>query len=98
MERYRDSLHPALLQLIRLAVEAAGRAGIELSVCGEMAGDPEAALLLVGLGVRVLIMSPTSIAAVRRAVRGAARSDLERVAQSSLTDASPAEVRRRLRT
>jgi phosphocarrier protein FPr len=98
MERYRDSLHPALLRLIRLAVEAAERAGIELSVCGEMAGDPEAALVLVGLGVRVLSVSPTSIAAVRRAIRGSRRGDLERVAMPSLGDASAADVRRRLRS
>ncbi len=98
LERYRDSLHPALLQLVRLAVEAAGRAGIELSICGEMAGDPEAALVLVGLGVRVLSVSPTSIAAVRRSLRGANRGDLERVAMAALSDASAADVRRRLQT
>jgi phosphoenolpyruvate-protein kinase (PTS system EI component) len=97
LERYRDSLHPALLRLVRLAVEAAERAGIEVSVCGEMAGDPEAALMLVGLGVRVLSVSPTSIAAVKRAIRGAVKQDLERIAIASLGDASAADVRRRLR-
>jgi phosphoenolpyruvate-protein phosphotransferase len=97
LERYRDPLHPALLRLIHLAVEAADRSGIELSVCGEMAGDPEAALLLVGLGVRVLSMSPTSIAPVRRAIRAAMNGDLEQVAISSLGDASAADVRLRLR-
>jgi phosphoenolpyruvate-protein phosphotransferase len=97
LERYRDSLHPALLQLVRLAVQAADRSAIELSVCGEMAGDPEAALLLVGLGVRALSMAPTSIAPVKRAIRGATKSDLERVAVSSLADASAADVRGRLR-
>jgi phosphoenolpyruvate-protein phosphotransferase len=96
LERYRDPLHPALLQLIRLAVQASDRAGIELSICGEMAGDPEAALILVGLGVRVLSVSPSSIAAVRRALRAAVKSDLERTAMSSLGDASAADVRRRL--
>ncbi len=97
LERYRDSLHPALLQLVRLAVQAADRSGISLSVCGEMAGDPEAALALVGLGVRQLSMSPASIPSVRRAIRGATKSDLERVAVSSLGDASADDVRARLR-
>src|SRR5207245_7712834 len=69
LERYRDSLHPALLQLVRLAVQAAERSGIELSVCGEMAGDPEAALALVGLGVGALSLSPASIPQVRLATR-----------------------------
>jgi phosphoenolpyruvate-protein phosphotransferase len=97
LERYRDSLHPALLRLIRLAVEAANRSGIELSVCGEMAGDPEAGLLLVGLGVRALSMVPGNIASVRRAIRAATGSTLERIAIASLDDASPEDVRRRLR-
>jgi phosphoenolpyruvate-protein kinase (PTS system EI component) len=97
LERYRDSLHPALLQLIRLAVQAAERSGTELSVCGEMAGDPEAALVLVGLGVRALSMAPTSLAPVKRAIRAATKSDVERVAISSLADASADDVRERLR-
>ena len=46
LERYRDAMHPAVLRLIALAVEAADRAGIALSVCGEMGGDPAAALAL----------------------------------------------------
>ena len=67
--RYQDSLHPALLRLVREAVERAGRAGIELSVCGEMAGDPVAALALVGVGIRKLSMAASSLAPVRRAIR-----------------------------
>lgn len=98
LERYRDPLHPALLRLIRLAVEAAKRSGIELSVCGEMAGDPLAALALVGLGVRVLSMAPANIATVRRAIRAAVSSDLELAASSSLGDSSPADVRLRLQS
>lgn len=97
LERYRDPLHPALLRLVRLAVESAERSSVELSVCGEMAGDAEAALVLVGLGVRVLSMSPSSIPIVRRAIRAATKADLERAAIASLGDASPADVRRRLR-
>jgi phosphotransferase system enzyme I (PtsP) len=62
-----------------------------------MAGDPEAALVLVGLGVRGLSMAPASIAPVKRAIRGAMKSDLEHVAISSLADASADEVRARLR-
>ena len=97
LERYRDSLHPALLQLVRLAVQAAERSGIELSVCGEMAGDPEAALALVGLGVRALSMSPASIPQVRRAIRVAKKADLEREMLASLGDRSADDVRARLR-
>jgi phosphoenolpyruvate-protein phosphotransferase len=95
LESYRDSLHPALLRLIAMAAEAASAAHIDLSVCGEMAGDPAAALALVGLGVRSLSMSAPSLAAVRRAIRANALGSLERAAAAALDAPSAAEVRAR---
>jgi phosphocarrier protein FPr len=95
LERYRDGLHPAHLALIRMAVDAAGRHGIELSVCGEMAGDPVAALVLVGLGVRNLSMTSASIPAVKRAIRAASLPDLEREASAALGEMSAESVRAR---
>jgi len=95
LEGYRDSLHPAVLRLIAMAVESAERAGVELSVCGEMAGDPAAALALVGLGVRSLSMTAPSLPAVRRAVRSVRLADLEAAARASLADAGAADVRER---
>ena len=93
--RYQDSLHPALLRLVREAVERAGRAGIELSVCGEMAGDPVAALALVGVGIRKLSMAASSLAPVRRAVRAAEEAELRAAALAALDDPSASEVRAR---
>lgn len=95
LERYRESLHPALLRLVREAVAASGRAGIELSVCGEMAGDPPAALALVGLGVRSLSMAASSLPGVRRAIRGTTLRDLELAAATALDDSDAAAVRAR---
>jgi phosphoenolpyruvate-protein phosphotransferase len=95
LESYRDSLHPALLRLIAMAARAAAAAHIELSVCGEMAGDPAAALALVGLGLRSLSMSAPSLAAVRRSVRANALPVLETAAARALDAASAAEVRAR---
>jgi phosphoenolpyruvate-protein phosphotransferase len=95
LERYRDALHPALLRLISLAVDAAERAKISLSVCGEMAGDPVAALALIGLGVRSLSMSATSLPAVRRAIRGADAAQLAGEAQAACYDRSAADARAR---
>jgi phosphoenolpyruvate-protein kinase (PTS system EI component) len=93
LERYRDPLHPALLRLIDSAARDAGAAGVELSVCGEMAGDPAAALALVGLGVTVLSMASSSLAPVRRAIRAADAAALRATARESLDAASAAEVR-----
>jgi phosphotransferase system enzyme I (PtsI) len=78
-----------------MAAEAASAARIDLSVCGEMAGDPAAALALVGLGVRSLSMSAPSLAAVRRAIRANALGSLERAAAAALDAPSAAEVRAR---
>jgi phosphoenolpyruvate-protein phosphotransferase len=95
LERYRDALHPALLRLVKLAVDGAARFDIELSVCGEMAGDPTAALALVGLGIRSLSMAANSLPAVRRAIRANSMADLEAAAADGLAASSAAEVRSR---
>jgi phosphoenolpyruvate-protein phosphotransferase/dihydroxyacetone kinase phosphotransfer subunit len=88
-----DPLHPAVLRMIAEAAEAADACGIPAAVCGELAGDPNATALLVGLGVRELSMSAPAIPAVKDAVR---RTNLE-AAQALATDArsraSAAEVR-----
>ncbi|WP_029010705.1 phosphoenolpyruvate--protein phosphotransferase [Azospirillum halopraeferens] len=64
-----DPLHPAVLRLIQFTVEAALRARMPVSVCGEIAGDPRYAALLLGLGVRELSMAPMGIPAVKRRIR-----------------------------
>ncbi|HYN70516.1 MAG TPA: phosphoenolpyruvate--protein phosphotransferase [Candidatus Eisenbacteria bacterium] len=95
LERYRDSLHPALLRLVGMAAEAGARFGIEVSVCGEMAGDPPAALALVGLGIRSLSMAASSLPAVRRAVRGSSLSELQAAAADAIAAPSADAVRSR---
>ena len=95
LERYRDAMHPAVLRLIAMAAESAARAGISLSVCGEMGGDPAAALALVGLGVHQLSMGAASLPAVRRAIRGADAAELRSLAAAALGDRSAAEARAR---
>ncbi|HKK14043.1 MAG TPA: phosphoenolpyruvate--protein phosphotransferase [Gammaproteobacteria bacterium] len=64
-----DALHPAVLQALRQVVDGARRHGKSVSVCGEMAGDPAAALLLLGMGVDSLSMSVGSLARVKWVVR-----------------------------
>ncbi len=95
LERYRDAMHPAVLRLIAMAAESAARAGISLSVCGEMGGDPAAALALVGLGVTQLSMGAASLPAVRRAIRSADAVELRALAVAALADRSAAEARAR---
>ena len=65
-----DPLHPAVLRLIQFTTSAALRARIPISICGEIAGEPRYAALLVGLGLRELSMSPASIPRVKQRIRG----------------------------
>ena len=62
-------LHPAVLRLIQFAVEAAARRRIPVGLCGEMAGDPRYAALLLGLGLRELSMAPRNIPRVKQRIR-----------------------------
>jgi phosphotransferase system enzyme I (PtsI) len=64
-----NPLHPAVLRLIQFTVEAGHRAGIPVSVCGEVAGDPRFTALLLGLGVRDLSMAPANLVRVKRRIR-----------------------------
>jgi phosphocarrier protein FPr len=64
-----DPLHPAVLRLIHRTVVAAGDHGRWVGVCGELAGEPSATALLLGMGIRELSMSAPSIPLVKRAVR-----------------------------
>jgi phosphotransferase system enzyme I (PtsI) len=61
--------HPAVYRLIRMTVDAAQRKGIPVAVCGELASDPDAAECLIGLGLRDLSMSPSSIPEVKARLR-----------------------------
>jgi phosphotransferase system enzyme I (PtsI) len=60
---------PAVLRLVEMAASAARKAGIPIGVCGELAGVPEAAPLLVGLGINELSMAPAMIPAVKERLR-----------------------------
>jgi len=65
-----NPLHPAVLRLIQFTTEAALRARIPVSVCGEIAGDPRYAALLLGLGIRELSMATTALPRVKQRIRG----------------------------
>jgi phosphotransferase system enzyme I (PtsP) len=67
-DRY-DTLAPAMVRLLGMIAEACNTQGKSLSLCGEMAGDPIAAMALLCLGFRQLSMAPTSIGPVRAMIR-----------------------------
>jgi phosphotransferase system enzyme I (PtsI) len=63
-----DPLHPAVLRLVRMTIQAGAKAGLAVAVCGEMAGDPELTRLLIGMGLREFSMHPSQILAVKQQV------------------------------
>ncbi|WP_339528968.1 phosphoenolpyruvate--protein phosphotransferase [Pseudomonas mucidolens] len=88
-----DGLHPAVLQLIDITVRAAHAHGKWVGVCGELAADPLAVPVLVGLGVDELSVSARSIPEVKARVREFSLSEARGLAQKALMVGSPAEVR-----
>jgi phosphocarrier protein FPr len=88
-----DPLHPAVLALVERAASAGVARGRWTGVCGELAADPLAAPLLLGLGVRELSMSAPAIPHVKRAVRETDLRSARELARSALALASAEEVR-----
>ncbi|MBX3354438.1 MAG: phosphoenolpyruvate--protein phosphotransferase [Phycisphaeraceae bacterium] len=72
---------PAILHLVKNVIRAARHEGIEVSLCGEIAGDPEFTMLLVGMGLRTLSMVPAQIPLVKRVVRQVNLEHCERLAR-----------------
>ena len=93
-------LHPAILRLIRQTIEAGHRAGIEVAMCGEMAGEPLYAPILLGLGLDSLSMNPMAIPRLKRIIRMTtyreAQSFLEKIFSLSTTEETNAWVRREM--
>jgi phosphocarrier protein FPr len=88
-----DGLHPAVLQLIDITVRAAHAHGKWVGVCGELAADPLAVPVLVGLGVDELSVSGRSIAEVKARIRELSLTQAQTLAQQALAVGSANEVR-----
>ncbi|WP_430447858.1 MAG: phosphoenolpyruvate--protein phosphotransferase [Pseudomonas piscis] len=88
-----DGLHPAVLQLIDITVRAAHAHGKWVGVCGELAADPLAVPVLVGLGVDELSVSGRSIAEVKARIRELSLAQARTLAQQALAVGSANDVR-----
>ncbi|MCA1907860.1 MAG: phosphoenolpyruvate--protein phosphotransferase [Magnetospirillum sp.] len=87
-----NPLHPAVLRLIQFAAEAANRARIPVGVCGEIAGDPRYAGLLLGLGIHDLSMSATNIPMVKKRLRGLDHAQARGFAFQVMNQSDPARI------
>jgi phosphoenolpyruvate-protein phosphotransferase (PTS system enzyme I) len=87
-----EPLHPAVLRTLHGVASAARAHGCPLSVCGEMAGQPLQAVLLVGLGFRGLSMAPSAIPRVKEALRAVGAAEAEVLASRCLSLATCADI------
>ncbi|HEV8128970.1 MAG TPA: putative PEP-binding protein, partial [Candidatus Eisenbacteria bacterium] len=88
-----EPLHPAVLRAIRTVVETGQRFKIHVGICGEMAGEPLYSVLLVGLGVVDLSVSPYLLPEIKTIVRACTFDEAKGLAERCLALSTPAEVR-----
>jgi len=86
-------LNPAVIRLIDHVVKAAKRRNTWVGVCGEMAGNPYTALLLVGLGVDELSTSPAAIPGIKKLIRTISYKEARKVAQIVLSFNSVGKIK-----
>ncbi|MCK5706041.1 MAG: phosphoenolpyruvate--protein phosphotransferase [Candidatus Aureabacteria bacterium] len=87
-----DPMHPAVLRLVKRVIDAAHDAGITVSMCGEMAGDPASVVFLVAMGIDELSMSPFSIPEIKTLIRNLDFSEMKQVVDRIMKMETPEEI------
>jgi phosphotransferase system enzyme I (PtsI) len=87
-----EPLHPAILRLVKGVIDAGKRAGIPVEMCGEMASDPIYAIVLLGLGLEIFSMNPSSIPIIKNVVRSVRYKDCRRIAEMALQKKTAQEI------
>ena len=87
-----EPTHPSILRLIKMTVDAAHARGIWVGVCGEIAGDPVLAPLLLGLGIDELSTAPSAIDSVKYIIRRVKNEEARQLAEFALQCESPSEI------
>ncbi|MDI3534607.1 MAG: phosphoenolpyruvate-protein phosphotransferase system enzyme [Thermosediminibacterales bacterium] len=87
-----DPYNPAILRLIKNVIDASHKAGKWTGMCGEMAGEPRAALILLGMGIDELSMSAVSIPRVKKVIRSVTKKHAEEIAEKVMNMGSSDEI------
>lgn len=93
-----DGLHPAMLHALLRIIESARSCGIEVSVCGEMAGDPLAVIILLGMGFNTLSMNSSSLPRVKWVIRSFTISEARRILTEVLSFEHTHDIRAHLQS
>ena len=88
-----EPLSPAIFRVLQMVLDACGRTGTPVTLCGEMAGQPRSALVLFGMGLRRFSMSPAFIPTVKNLLAGVTTAQAERFAHHVLQLSTGAEIR-----
>jgi len=80
-----ESMHPAVIMALKQIFDTCEQHSLPVCICGELAGDPIGALLLVGLGYRSLSMNTSNVARIKYLVRQSTHEELQKLAQNALT-------------
>ena len=91
-----EPLHPAVLRLIRMTIDAGDRANIPVAMCGEMAGDIKFTQLLLGLGLREFSVHPTYLLEVKKNILESNLGRLSGIADAALQASTAADVEKLL--
>ena len=97
VSQYYTASNPALLRALRDVVRACIQAGVECSICGEMAGQPLYTIFLLGIGLRNLSMAPGNIPEIKKLVRLVSTTQAQRVARRALSFETERQVTNYLR-
>ena len=87
-----SAAHPAVLELVRQVIQVADQANMEVSLCGEMAGEPEFAMLLIGLGLRNLSITPPAIPEIKKIIRSVSIDQCRHIARKANSFDSDREI------
>jgi phosphotransferase system enzyme I (PtsI) len=87
-----EPFHPAVLRIIKNVIDSAHSSGIPVGICGEMAGEPEHALIFLGMGLDQLSMNPFSLLRVKRLVRSTSFSEAREISEKALCYSTAMEV------
>jgi len=88
-----ESHHPAVLRFLKRIIDAAHAQGIKAAMCGELAGDPSAAAILLGLGLDEFSMTASVIPQIKGIIRGTSFESCKKLADAALNGRSISEVR-----
>jgi phosphotransferase system enzyme I (PtsI) len=94
LSRLYNPFHPAVVRLLDMVARAGREAGIEVAVCGEVAGSPLGAFMLIGMGVSSLSVGISALAEIKKVIRSVTHEDAAGAVAEALRAETPEEVQR----